>query len=261
MNSIKTNYHTHTARCGHAVGADEDYVISAICAGITELGFSDHTPWPFAEERKPGTRMELSLLEDYVRSVAELREKYKDRIRIRIGLECEYFEDFLPWLRETKARYGIEYLLFGNHFADSRLGTPYFGHSIHTPADVEAYTEVLLRGMDCPDFAYIAHPDLFMRPYDRFDEACEKASRRICEKAAQKDLLLEFNISGYAIGRRHEKECYPHDGFWRIAADCGCRCILGFDAHDPRELLGAEDYARGLAAIRRFGLRRVEALP
>lgn len=23
---IKANYHTHTARCGHAIGADEEYM-------------------------------------------------------------------------------------------------------------------------------------------------------------------------------------------------------------------------------------------
>lgn len=39
---MKTNYHTHTTRCMHAVGDDEDYVRSAIKGGFQELGFSDH---------------------------------------------------------------------------------------------------------------------------------------------------------------------------------------------------------------------------
>ena len=26
---MKANYHTHTARCGHATGTDEDYVLAA----------------------------------------------------------------------------------------------------------------------------------------------------------------------------------------------------------------------------------------
>ena len=41
---MKTNYHTHTTRCMHAVGDDEDYVRSAIKGGFQELGFSDHGP-------------------------------------------------------------------------------------------------------------------------------------------------------------------------------------------------------------------------
>ena len=44
---MKTNYHTHTTRCMHATGSDEDYVLSAIKGGYQELGFSDHTPWKY----------------------------------------------------------------------------------------------------------------------------------------------------------------------------------------------------------------------
>ena len=34
----KNNYHTHTTRCFHAIGKDEEYVKAAIKAGIKELG-------------------------------------------------------------------------------------------------------------------------------------------------------------------------------------------------------------------------------
>ena len=44
---MKTNYHTHTTRCMHAVGSDEAYVLSAIKGGFQILGFSDHTPWKY----------------------------------------------------------------------------------------------------------------------------------------------------------------------------------------------------------------------
>ena len=42
---MKTNYHTHTCRCGHAAGYEEDYVISAIENNVSILGFSDHGPF------------------------------------------------------------------------------------------------------------------------------------------------------------------------------------------------------------------------
>ena len=38
---IKCNYHTHTKRCNHAVGEDEEYVLSAIENGYKVLGFAD----------------------------------------------------------------------------------------------------------------------------------------------------------------------------------------------------------------------------
>ena len=41
-----TNYHTHTTRCGHAEGTEEEYILTALRCGYKVLGFSDHTPWP-----------------------------------------------------------------------------------------------------------------------------------------------------------------------------------------------------------------------
>ena len=38
------NYHTHTARCLHAAGAEREYVERALQGGCRVLGFSDHTP-------------------------------------------------------------------------------------------------------------------------------------------------------------------------------------------------------------------------
>ena len=42
----KTNFHTHTYRCGHANGSEEEMVCSAIKMGIEELGISEHVPLP-----------------------------------------------------------------------------------------------------------------------------------------------------------------------------------------------------------------------
>ena len=41
------NYHTHTYRCGHGYGSEEDMVKAAIDLNMQELGFSEHVPLPF----------------------------------------------------------------------------------------------------------------------------------------------------------------------------------------------------------------------
>lgn len=41
------NLHTHTYRCHHAKGTDEEYVIKAIENGYDLIGFSDHAPYLF----------------------------------------------------------------------------------------------------------------------------------------------------------------------------------------------------------------------
>ena len=97
-----TNYHTHTTRCGHAEGTEEEYILTALRCGFKVLGFSDHTPWAYAT---PGfvsrIRMLPSQLDDYVLTLRGLREKYADKLHIRIGLEAEYFPAYLVEALET----------------------------------------------------------------------------------------------------------------------------------------------------------------
>ena len=85
---MKTNYHTHTTRCHHALGSDEDYVLSAIKGGYEELGFSDHTPWKYRSSFVSPIRMTTNELPEYVESIHSLADKYEDQIKIRLGLEC-----------------------------------------------------------------------------------------------------------------------------------------------------------------------------
>lgn len=98
---MKTNYHTHTTRCHHATGSDEEFVLSAIKGGYQELGFSDHTPWKYHTDYISDIRMLPEELPGYVESIRSLQEKYKNQISIKIGLECEYFPEYIHWLKES----------------------------------------------------------------------------------------------------------------------------------------------------------------
>ena len=91
---MKTNYHTHTTRCLHATGSDEEFVLSAIKGGYQELGFSDHTPWKYHTNYISDIRMTPEELPDYVESLRSLQGKYKDRISLNIGMESGLFAYF-----------------------------------------------------------------------------------------------------------------------------------------------------------------------
>ncbi len=90
----------HTTRCHHATGSDEEFVLSAIKGGYQELGFSDHTPWKYHTDYISDIRMLPEELPGYVESIRSLQEKYKkNQISIKIGLECEYFPEYIHWLK------------------------------------------------------------------------------------------------------------------------------------------------------------------
>ena len=106
-------YHTHTARCGHAFGTDEEYVVNAIKNGVKVLGFTDHAMLPNIHE--PGMRGDFSLLEDYISSINKLKEKYKDQITIYLGMEAEYSPCFKSYYQSLLKEGKMDYLIDGQH--------------------------------------------------------------------------------------------------------------------------------------------------
>ena len=90
------NFHTHTKRCNHAAGEDREYVIAAIKAGLTALGFSDHSPQCFDGGFYSNFRMKPEEQRDYIESISALREEFRDYIHLYIGYETEYYPDICP---------------------------------------------------------------------------------------------------------------------------------------------------------------------
>ena len=106
------NYHTHTTRCHHAQGEDREYVEAAIRKGLKTLGFSDHAPYLFKDEKFwSAHRMETDLLHDYAESVRSLQKEYAKDIRILLGFELEYYPDLhkdeMAFLKSVKPDYII----------------------------------------------------------------------------------------------------------------------------------------------------------
>lgn len=256
----KTNYHTHTARCNHAVGTDEAYVRSAIKAGYTELGFSDHTPWPYASGYRATMRMQPEELEGYVQSVRGLKEKYAESISIKLALECEYFPDYIGWLQEMAAAYQMDYLLFGNHFYPTDESGPYYGAGKKNTAMLHQYVASAEQALASGMFAYFAHPDLFMRGQPQFGAEEKAVSRALCQLANQYHLPVEYNLAGELVSRASGRVGYPHPDFWRIAAEENCTVIIGADAHDNHYLEDDTLEREGRAFLLSLGLKLTDEI-
>ena len=64
------NLHTHTWRCSHATGAEEEYILRAIENGIVCMGFSDHIPFRCADGYEAvGTRIPMAQAAAYAKAV------------------------------------------------------------------------------------------------------------------------------------------------------------------------------------------------
>lgn len=255
---MKYNYHTHTFRCFHARGTDEEFVKAAIEAGFDEIGFADHSPWPF-KNFVSGMRMHESELEDYCNSIKELREKYKDKISIKLGLECEYFPKYFPWLKEQIEKQGIDYIILGHHFSKDEPGSLYNGN-MKIPEHLYTFKDDIIEGMQTGLFAYVAHPDIFMRGYPVFDEHCERISREIIEKAIETNTPLEYNLLGLSHSKADGKQGYPYPDFWKMASEMKPPVTVGIDAHTPGAYLDYGLFKSGYEKLEELGLKVVDRI-
>lgn len=263
----KVNYHTHTYRCGHGNGNEEDMVKAAIDMGIEELGICEHVPLPHYRKHLlnsviairtirsaaslclafikngPSMRMPYAQLDEHIEEIQRCQTLYKDQITIYKGFEAEglaeYFDYYQTLLYENK----VDYLILGHHFHKHCIHSDYFGKEKMTKKDIYTYCNDVEKALATHLFSYLAHPDLFLIGYQSFDLDAQTVSRRICEKAKEYHIPLEINAGGMRRGLKEingeQLYLYPNAHFWDIASEVGNDVILGFDAHDPSDFNNA----------------------
>ena len=257
---MKANYHTHTARCGHAKGADEEYVIAALAQGFDELGFSDHVPWPYRSGFvSPGVRMHVRELDGYLSSIGALKEKYAGKISILAGFECEYFPEYIGWLSDMAQEKRLDYLILGNHYDQTDETGMYFGQT-RTAQQLCAYVDSTVKGVQTGLFSYLAHPDLFMRGYKRFDENAKAAARDLCAACKEVGLPMEYNLHMLHVFGTPERAGYPCRAFFDVVLEEGVPVIIGIDAHSPQEILEQDAFEEAQRSLGRFGGLHIDCI-
>ena len=243
---MKASYHTHTARCHHAEGSEEEYILKAIAEEVKILGFSDHAPMPYRDGYVSHYKMLPEEISDYFSTLLALKEKYADKIDIKIGFETEYYaymwQDCLDFWRP----YPVDYLILGQHFAPDERGAYVARPETSDTTLLREYTDAVIEGMNTGIITYVAHPDIIN--FVGSEKVFLSEMERIIKEAVRLDMPLEYNLLGRKLNRN-----YPTSSFWRLAAEYPVRVILGCDSHSPtrvadkEEIEEAEKYLKSLA--------------
>lgn len=231
------NYHTHTARCQHAVGTDREYIEAAIEAGFQILGFSDHCPWIYDDNYVSPIRMRASETDEYFYSLEALRKEYANDIQLFIGFESEYLPSLMEAQDSFLKDYPLDYMILGEHFLEREYASIYTGSPTNHCDTLQRYVDLCIEGMKSGRYRYLAHPDLIYFTGDT--KQYEKEMRRLCQAMKQLNKPLELNILGLSDGRN-----YPDKRFWKIAKEIGNQIILGVDAHEPQHLKNKSNIER-----------------
>ena len=229
-----SSYHVHTTFCDGKNTAEE-MILAAIDAGCSEIGFSGHSHlpdenWAMSEQ---GTK-------EYFDTLTLLREKYKDKIRVYIGIEQDYYSS-APTLP-------FDYIIGSVHSV--KVGEKYY----YVDESASATERAIVEGFGGDPYAYceayyknvgelyektrcdiIGHFDLVTKFIEQSPIFSESHPRYIAARDAALEKLLAspaiFEINTGAISRGYRTTPYPSTEVIDKIAAAGKPFVINSDSH------------------------------
>ncbi|MGL4950441.1 MAG: PHP domain-containing protein [Mycoplasma sp.] len=243
----KTNYHSHTTICKHSDHKVRDLIELAIKQKFEIFAISEHVDRPnnlWAPEKEE--------LEKLINEVSQLKEEYKDRITLLMGLECEYSPVLDPKIRYWATRPEIDFLSFGNHYAGDMVdGNLVEFNEVSNEDLIKSYSRNQITAMKSGLFNSYNHPDLFLKSYFKWDEQAIKITEEIINLSLENDIPLEFNLNG--LYHKNSVFFYPVENFWKMVAKTKVKVIVGVDTHSENTM-SVKLWNQGQKLIKDWGL-------
>ncbi len=246
--------HVHTARCGHATGRDEEFVEAAIAAGLAAVALTDHLPFYWL----PRDRHDLALamapeeLPRYVDAVLALKERYRGRIEVLLGIEADYVEGFEEVLEAELARYPFDVVLGSEHWLDGWCVDDASSVARYEQGQAEVdriwtrYGQAVVAAARSGLFDVLTHLDLPKKFGFRPSEPFAGREDEVVAAVAASGCAVELSSGGR---RRPVREDYPGPDLLRRLVTAGVPLVLSSDAHAPAEVgFAFPDLVAGAAA-------------
>jgi histidinol-phosphatase (PHP family) len=233
--SLPADLHMHTPLCRHAVGEPVDYARRAVELGLTEIGFSDHSPMP--RDDFDNWRMHDRQLDEYVGKVW-LAQKTFPQLQIRLALEVDYLPGHEDWIKQLAARHPWDYFIGSVHYISDSW-------DIDNPEKIsewkkrdafavwQVYFDRLALAAESKLFNIIGHADLPKKFGIRPAQDCTPLYEKFLDAAAKSGCAIELNTAGL---RKDCKEIYPSRDLLELAFRRNVPITFGSDAHAPAEV-------------------------
>lgn len=245
------DYHIH---CKYSDDSEEDLekiIETAINKGIGEICFTDHVDYGIKPDKDVFEKMDENAKKDWIKKIGridlnvdypnyfkeieELREKYKDKITIRQGLEfgmqVHTIKDFQKLFDKYKEKFDFV-ILSCHQVNDKEFWTNEFqkGKSIDE-YNAEYYEEIYRVMSRYSDYSILGHLDHIQRynetiyPFEKSREIIVK----ILKKVIEDNKGIEVNTSSFRYGL---KELTPERDILKLYHELGGKIItIGSDAH------------------------------
>ena len=242
-----SNLHAHTKYCDGKNTAEE-YIIEAIKQGFKSVGLSGHSYMYFDEA---ACMTQLGTLE-YVSELKQLKEKYKDKIQVYIGIEADYYSGYNKLLDKN---FGFDYRIGSVHYVKNKKDEIYYcvdntpelfevaisEYSNNDESEfIKAYYDNVTNMIITQKPDILGHLDLpkkFNKNSKFFDETSKWYTEKIDEVLnviKDNNTIVELNTGG--ISRGYISEPYPSIDILKKIKNLNIPITISSDAHESKNL-------------------------
>lgn len=226
---MKIDLHNHTKLCNHASGEMSEYVETAIKASIDIFGFSCHAPMDVDR----AYRMDETQVDFYLQEIANLKEKYGDKIELLSAFEVDFIANKEHLIRQKILNANVDYLIGSVHFLDDwGFDNPaYIGE--YAKRDIEKtwrqYLDSIALMAQSGHFHIVGHFDLLKIFNNKPPKSVLDSIKNALDSIKDNDLVLEINTAGL---RKQINEIYPSSDILELAFKKEIPITFSSDAHD-----------------------------
>jgi histidinol-phosphatase (PHP family) len=261
------NYHTHTHHCdGH--GEPREYAEAALRKGMTRLGFSGHNVVPFATD----WTMPAARLESYLREVREVRDRYRGRLEVFLGMEADFIPGLMSPVAPAIRGLGLDFVVGSVHFIGPADGD--HAWTVDGPLEemeaavrdgfggeprklVERYYRLLAAMAETAAPDIVAHFDIVKKNnrdngfFNEDDAWYRAAVKRALDAVRSSGSVMEINTGG--VVRNTSGSFYPSPWILKEAREMDIPVMVNSDAHRPEHLDGM--FKEAVELLRGVGYR------
>ena len=235
------DYHMHTNFSNDSKASMEDMIKKSIDLGLKEICFTDHVDYDVDADYGPDI-----ILEDYLNKIDFFKDKYKDKIYIKKGIELGLQKQIVKRCSDVITTNPFDFVICSIHSIDRK--DLYFGEFFKGINQKEAYEkyfdELYTVVKNYKDYSVLGHLDLIKRYGDYETLLDDKLFSDIIETILKQIISdgkgIEINTSCY---RYNLPDLTPSRYILNMYKDLGGEIITtGSDSHDPSQIAYQFDY-------------------
>ena len=250
---IQSDFHMHSSFSSDSDTPMETMIQAAIHKGLTSICFTDHMDfdYPVLDPQHP-----MDFLfdpQDYVKTIAALKEQYQDKIQILTGIELGLKPGIEANVQKLVKNYDFDFIIGSSHLLYN--DDPYyvrFWNKLRQQTNAATESEMdsfivrkairdyftgILSNIDTfPEFQVYGHLDYIVRYAPGKDAYYHVGDYQDILESILKKLILsgrgiEINTSGLKSGLQYAN---PHLDILKLYHSLGGEIItIGADAHTP----------------------------